>query len=38
MVAAQLFNAQEGLTIDTIFGCVTTGKTWQFLKLIEKIY
>ncbi|OQY43765.1 MAG: hypothetical protein B6242_14065 [Anaerolineaceae bacterium 4572_78] len=36
MVAAQLFNAQEGLTIDTIFGCVTTGETWQFLKLIEK--
>ncbi len=33
MVGARLFNQQEGNTIETIFGCVTTGEIWQFLKL-----
>ena len=33
MVAAQLFNAREGNTIAAVYGVVTTGSLWQFLKL-----
>jgi len=33
MVGARLFNQQEGNGLETIFGCVTTGEDWQFLKL-----
>ncbi|OQY43740.1 MAG: hypothetical protein B6242_14110 [Anaerolineaceae bacterium 4572_78] len=33
MIGAKVFNEQEGNDVDTIFGCVTTGETWQFLKL-----
>ncbi len=33
MIGASLFNQQEGNGLETIFGCVTTGETWQFLKL-----
>ncbi|MBA3921007.1 MAG: hypothetical protein H0X31_04545 [Nostocaceae cyanobacterium] len=32
MVAAQLFNASEGKVIPAIYGGVTSGKLWQFLK------
>lgn len=33
MVGARLFNQQEGHALTAIFGCVTTGAEWQFLKL-----
>ena len=33
MLAAQLFNEQEGNEIKTIYGAVTTGDIWKFLKL-----
>jgi hypothetical protein len=33
MVAARLFNEQEGHPVPRVFGCVTTGETWQFLRL-----
>lgn len=33
MIAALQYNQSEGKPIDTIFGCVTTGSDWQFLKL-----
>ena len=33
MVGARLFNQHEGNSLETIFGCVTTGEDWQFLKL-----
>jgi hypothetical protein len=33
MVAAQIFNLNEGKEILTIYGCVTSGKLWQFIKL-----
>jgi hypothetical protein len=36
MVGARLFNEQEGVAIETIFGCVTTGEIWQFLKLSQQ--
>lgn len=33
MIGAKLFNEKEGNPINPIFGCVTTGEAWQFLKL-----
>ncbi len=33
MVAAQIFNDREESNIKTIFGIVTTGSIWSFLKL-----
>lgn len=33
MLAAQLFNEQEGNEIKSIYGAVTTGDIWKFLKL-----
>lgn len=33
MVAAQLFNEGEQNSIPAVFGCVTTGVVWRFLKL-----
>ncbi|MFQ5615674.1 MAG: hypothetical protein ACE5GO_04340, partial [Anaerolineales bacterium] len=36
MVGARLFNQKEGNETDTIFGCVTTGVDWQFLKLQDE--
>lgn len=33
MIAAQIFNEREGNTIETIYGAVTTGEIWKFLKL-----
>jgi len=36
MIAAQRFNQREGNEAKTIYGCVTTGSVWRFLKLEEK--
>lgn len=33
MIAAQIFNEQEGNQISTIYGVVTTGNIWKFLQL-----
>lgn len=33
MIAAQRFNATKGNGIETIYGAVTTGSQWKFLKL-----
>jgi hypothetical protein len=33
MVGARRFNEAEGQTNRPVFGCVTTGEDWQFLKL-----
>ena len=37
MVAAQLFNQQKGNEIETIYGSVTTGTNWKFLRLSGQI-
>jgi hypothetical protein len=37
MIAAQLFNQKEGNSIDSIYGVVTTGNMWKFLKLQGQI-
>jgi hypothetical protein len=34
MLAAQLFNQEEGNEISTIYGAVTTGDIWKFMKLV----
>jgi hypothetical protein len=36
MIAAQKFNMANGQEVPTIFGSVTTGTQWQFLKLTGK--
>ncbi|MBD1828089.1 hypothetical protein NDI47_17700 [Microcoleus vaginatus GB1-A2] len=36
MVAAQLFNEDKHNSIPAVFGCVTTGVVWRFLKLEGK--
>ncbi|MFZ2727045.1 MAG: hypothetical protein WAX77_12390 [Methylococcaceae bacterium] len=36
MYAAQLFNEQQHNSINTIYGIVTTGYDWLFLKLIKQ--
>ena len=33
MVAIRLFNEREGTQVPAVFGCVTSGSTWRFLKL-----
>jgi hypothetical protein len=35
MVGARLFNQADSGEEKTIFGCVTTGEAWQFLRLVE---
>ncbi|KYC36209.1 hypothetical protein WA1_41500 [Scytonema hofmannii PCC 7110] len=37
MVAAQLFNKLQGNSLKTIYGVVTIGTIWQFLKLEDQI-
>jgi hypothetical protein len=37
MVGARIFNQREESPIETIFGCVTTGEAWQFLKLEKEV-
>ncbi len=35
MIAAQLFNEIQGNTIKTIYGVISVGTIWQFLKLVN---
>ena len=37
MLAAQIFNQREENEINTIYGTVTTGTNWRFLKLEDQI-
>ncbi len=32
LCGADLFNKQEGIKISPLYGCTTTGETWQFIK------
>jgi hypothetical protein len=36
MVAAQIFNNREKAAGPSIYGAVTTGNSWKFLKLEDK--
>ena len=33
MVASAIYNERSGLSLPAIYGCITTGEDWQFLKL-----
>jgi hypothetical protein len=33
LIGAQRFNQRDQTGIETVYGCVTTGEAWQFLKL-----
>jgi hypothetical protein len=35
MVAIRIFNEREKTTVPAVFGCVTSGTNWRFLKLEE---
>jgi len=37
MLGAGIFNRNEGNDIDSVYGCVTTGEVWQFLKIKENV-
>jgi len=37
MVAAQRFNRVHQVGIDSVYGCVTSGTQWLFLKLVEQV-
>lgn len=37
MIAAQLFNQQKGNTIGTVYGSVTTGTNWKFMRLTGQV-
>jgi hypothetical protein len=36
MVAAQIFNERKQNRIPYIYGAITTGSNWKFLRLVEK--
>lgn len=38
MLGAKYFNEEKNKDIPFIFGCVTTGTDWQFLKFENDIY
>ena len=33
LIAAQIFNAEEGITRETLYGIVSTGEVWKFLQI-----
>jgi hypothetical protein len=33
MLGARIYNEQDGLSLPFVYGCVTTGELWQFMKL-----
>ena len=35
MVASQVYNERAGQPLPAIYGCVTTGENWQFLRLVQ---
>jgi len=37
MLGAKIFNQNEGADFSFIYGCVTTGETWQFMRLDNDI-
>ena len=37
MIASKIFNGNEKNNVDIIYGAVTTGNTWKFLKYINNI-
>jgi hypothetical protein len=38
MIASGIFNEQKGNRIDSVYGIVTTGSIWKFIKLEDMLY
>ncbi len=38
MLGAKIFNQQNGVNLDFIYGCVTTGDDWLFMKLTDELH
>lgn len=36
MVGAQRYNLQKNAPIEIVYGCISTGSIWRFLKLVDK--
>jgi hypothetical protein len=37
MVGARIFNERAGKAPAPVYGCVTNGEAWQFLRLVEQV-
>ena len=37
LVAARTFNEKSGVHEKPVFGCVTSGEAWQFLRLMDTV-
>ncbi|MFB2936130.1 hypothetical protein ACE1B6_12830 [Aerosakkonemataceae cyanobacterium BLCC-F154] len=37
MVAAQIFNQRQNEKNESIYGSVTTGTNWKFMRLVDKV-
>jgi hypothetical protein len=37
MVGVRIFNEQSGASPPAVYGCVTNGEAWQFLRLVDQI-
>jgi hypothetical protein len=37
MVGARLFNERSGVPVAAVYGCVTNGEAWQFLRLAGSV-
>jgi hypothetical protein len=38
MIGTKIFNVKRGTPVETVYGCVTTGKIWTFMKVTDKVY
>jgi hypothetical protein len=38
MIGLKIFNMKRNVPVETIYGCVTTGKNWIFMKVTDKVY
>ena len=38
MIGAKIFNERKGILLEKVYGCVTTGNDWLFMRLEEKLY
>ena len=37
MVAATIYNRREGVALPCMYGAVTTGDEWKFIKLVDEV-
>lgn len=37
MLGSKIFNEQNGINLESVYGCVTTGDDWLFMKLTDEL-